>query len=168
MPNRAFFEGRLIRALRNGKKHDERIAVLFLDSDRFKGINDNFGHASGDAVLVAIANRVRAQLREDDLVARLGGDEFAVLLAPLHTVEDAEHIAVKILASMDMPITLPCDTSVVTSLSIGIAVYPDHGATPGTLLNAADAAMYQAKRLSRGAQFTAGSERPVDSVHTRS
>ncbi|WPC30150.1 diguanylate cyclase [Pseudomonas moraviensis] len=168
LPNRAFFEGRLIRALRNGKKHDERIAVLFLDSDRFKGINDNFGHASGDAVLVAIANRVRAQLREDDLVARLGGDEFAVLLAPLHTVEDAEHIADKILASMDMPITLPGDTSVVTSLSIGIAVYPDHGATPGTLLNAADAAMYQAKRLSRGAQFTAGSERPVDSVHTRS
>jgi len=91
-----------------------------------------------------------------------------VLLAPLHTVEDAEHIADKILASMDMPITLPGDSSVVTSLSIGIAVYPDHGATPGALLNAADAAMYQAKRLSRGAQFTAGSERPVDSVHTRS
>ncbi|QXI23524.1 diguanylate cyclase [Pseudomonas iranensis] len=168
LPNRAFFEGRLMRALRNGKKHDERVAVLFLDSDRFKGINDNFGHASGDAVLVAIANRVRAQLREDDLVARLGGDEFAVLLAPLHTLEDAELIADKILASMDMPITLPGDSSVVTSLSIGIAVYPDHGATPGALLNAADAAMYQAKRLSRGAQFTAGSERPVDSVHTRS
>ncbi|MBV4488128.1 diguanylate cyclase [Pseudomonas sp. SWRI153] len=168
LPNRAFFEGRLIRALRNGKKLNERVAVLFLDSDRFKGINDNFGHASGDAVLVAIANRVRAQLREDDLVARLGGDEFAVLLAPLHTIEDAEHIADKILASMDMPIKLPGETSVVTSLSIGIAVYPDHGLTPGSLLNAADAAMYQAKRLSRGAQFTAGSERPADSVHTRS
>ncbi|HWH89028.1 MAG TPA: diguanylate cyclase [Pseudomonas sp.] len=168
LPNRAFFEGRLIRALRNGKKLNERVAVLFLDSDRFKGINDSFGHASGDAVLVAIANRVRAQLREDDLVARLGGDEFAVLLTPLHTVEDAEYIADKILASMDMPIMLPGNTSVVTSLSIGIAVYPDHGATPGTLLNAADAAMYQAKRLARGAQFTAGSERPVDPVHTRS
>ncbi|WNZ85030.1 diguanylate cyclase domain-containing protein [Pseudomonas sp. P108] len=168
LPNRAFFEGRLIRALRNAGKHNERVAVLFLDSDRFKGINDNFGHAAGDAVLVAVANRIRAQLREEDLVARLGGDEFAVLLTPLHKVEDAERIADKILASMDMPIALPGDTSVVTSLSIGIAVYPDHGATPGALLDAADAAMYQAKRLSRGAQFTAGAELPVDSVQTRS
>ena len=164
LPNRAFFEGRLIRALRNGKKLDERVGVLFIDSDRFKAINDNFGHAAGDAVLVAIANRVRAQLREEDLVARLGGDEFAVLLAPLFTIEDAERIAEKILTSMDMPIALAGDTSVVTSLSIGIAVFPDHGATPGDLVDAADAAMYQAKRLSRGAQFTAGMEHPVDSV----
>ena len=164
LPNRAFFEGRLIRALRNGKKLDERVGVLFIDSDRFKAINDNFGHAAGDAVLVAIANRVRAQLREEDLVARLGGDEFAVLLAPLFTIEDAERIAEKILTSMDMPIALAGDTSVVTSLSIGIAVFPDHGATPGDLVDAADAAMYQAKRVSRGAQFTAGTEHPVDSV----
>ncbi|MGG7675630.1 diguanylate cyclase domain-containing protein [Pseudomonas sp. WC2] len=168
LPNRAFFEGRLIRALRNAGKLNERVAVLFLDSDRFKGINDNFGHAAGDAVLVAIANRIRAQLREDDLVARLGGDEFAILLTPLHEIDDAERIAEKILDSMDMPIALPGDTSVVTSLSIGIAVFPDHGATPGSLLNAADAAMYQAKRLSRGAQFTAGAEHPVEPVQTRS
>lgn len=73
LPNRAFFEGRLIRALRNANKLNERVAVLFLDSDRFKQINDTFGHAAGDAVLVAVANRVRAQLREEDLVARLGG-----------------------------------------------------------------------------------------------
>lgn len=168
LPNRAFFEGRLIRALRSAHKLNERVAVLFLDSDRFKDINDSFGHAAGDAVLVAVADRVRAQLREEDLVARLGGDEFAVLLTPLHKTEDAERIADKILASMDTPITLPGDSSVVTSLSIGIAVYPDHGATPGTLLDAADAAMYQAKRLSRGAQFTAGSEHSVDPVQTRS
>ena len=168
LPNRAFFEGRLIRALRSAHKLNERVAVLFLDSDRFKDINDSFGHAAGDAVLVAVADRVRAQLREEDLVARLGGDEFAVLLTPLHKTEDAERIADKILASMDMPIALPGDSSVVTSLSIGIAVYPDHGATPGTLLDAADAAMYQAKRLSRGAQFTAGSEHLVDPVQTRS
>ncbi|UFQ00970.1 diguanylate cyclase domain-containing protein [Pseudomonas fitomaticsae] len=168
LPNRAFFEGRLIRALRSAHKLNERVAVLFLDSDRFKDINDNFGHAAGDAVLVAVANRVRAQLREEDLVARLGGDEFAVLLTPLHKTEDAERIADKILASMDTPIALPGDSSVVTSLSIGIAVYPDHGVTPGTLLDAADAAMYQAKRLSRGAQSTAGSEHPVDPVQTRS
>ncbi|RON15712.1 diguanylate cyclase [Pseudomonas brassicacearum] len=168
LPNRAFFEGRLIRALRNANKLNERLAVLFLDSDRFKEINDNFGHAAGDAVLVAVATRVRAQLREEDLVARLGGDEFAVLLSPLHKTEDAERIADKILASMEAPIPLPGGIHVLTSLSIGIAVYPDHGVTPGTLLHAADAAMYQAKRVARGAQHTAGSEHPVTHAHTRS
>lgn len=168
LPNRAFFEGRLMRALRNAGKLDERVAVLFLDSDRFKEINDNFGHAAGDAVLVAVATRVRAQLREEDLVARLGGDEFAILLTPLHKAEDAERIADKIIASMEIPIQLPGSTQVLTSLSIGIAVYPDHGVTPGELLDAADAAMYQAKRLSRGAQQTAGAELPVAHVQTRS
>lgn len=143
-------------------------AVVFLDSDRFKEINDRFGHAAGDAVLVAVANRVRAQLREEDLVARLGGDEFAVLLTPLHKTEDAERIADKIIASMEEPIELPGTNEVLTSLSIGIAVYPDHGATPGTLLDVADGAMYQAKRLSRGAQHMAGSEYPVADVQIRS
>ncbi len=152
LPNRAFFEGRMVRALRSAAKINEKVAVLFLDSDRFKVINDNFGHAAGDAVLVAVANRVRAQLREDDLVARLGGDEFAILLAPLHNPEDAQRIADQIIASMDVPITLPDHSQVLTSLSIGIAIYPEHGATPGTLLNAADAAMYQAKRMSQRGQ----------------
>ncbi|CRM45980.1 MULTISPECIES: diguanylate cyclase domain-containing protein [Pseudomonas] len=168
LPNRAFFEGRLIRALRSAAKVNERVGVLFLDSDRFKDINDNFGHAAGDAVLVAVAERVRAQLREDDLVARLGGDEFAVLLAPLHKVDDAQRIADKIIASMDQPIPLPGNTQVLTSLSIGIAIYPDHGATPGTLLNAADVAMYQAKRLSSGSQQTAEPAHPVVNVQHRS
>ncbi|WLI28675.1 diguanylate cyclase [Pseudomonas rhodesiae] len=168
LPNRAFFEGRLIRALRGAAKLDERVAVLFLDSDRFKDINDNFGHAAGDAVLVAVAARVRAQLRDGDLVARLGGDEFAILLAPLHKAEDAQRIADKIIASMDMPIDVPGGTQVLTSLSIGIAIYPEHGATPGTLLNAADAAMYQAKRLTQGGQHTAESEHSAVNVQHRS
>jgi len=168
LPNRAFFEGRLIRALRSAAKVKEQVAVLYLDSDRFKEINDSFGHAAGDAVLVAVAERVRAQLREDDLVARLGGDEFAILLAPLHKVEDARRIADKIIASMDLPIPVPGNTQVLTSLSIGIAIYPDHGATPGALLNAADAAMYQAKRLSSGGQQTAESEHSAANVHHRS
>ncbi len=168
LPNRAFFEGRLIRALRSAAKVHERVAVLFLDSDRFKDINDNFGHAAGDAVLVAVADRVRAQLRDDDLVARLGGDEFAILLAPLHKVEDAQRIADKIIASMDLPIAVPGNTQVLTSLSIGIAIYPDHGVTPGTLLNAADAAMYQAKRFSQGGQQTAESEHSTVNTQHRS
>ncbi|MGY2293541.1 diguanylate cyclase domain-containing protein [Pseudomonas sp. SDO528_S397] len=168
LPNRAFFEGRLMRALRSAAKLNERVAVLFLDSDRFKDINDNFGHAAGDAVLVAVAARIRTQLRESDLVARLGGDEFAILLSPLHKLEDAQRIADKVMASMKAPIQLPGNAQVLTSLSIGIAIYPDHGATPGTLLNAADAAMYQAKRLAHGDPPTPEPARTADPIPHRS
>ena len=161
LPNRAYFEARLTRTLRSLNKISEKVAVLFLDSDRFKDINDTYGHAAGDAVLVAVATRVRGQLREDDVVARLGGDEFAILLSPLHKIEDAQRIAGKIIASMLEPIELPGQSSVVTSLSIGIAVYPEHGATPDSLLCAADLAMYQAKRLARGGQHVAELEYPA-------
>ena len=161
LPNRAYFETRLTRTLRSLNKAREKAAVLFLDSDRFKDINDAYGHAAGDAVLVAVATRIRAQLREGDVVARLGGDEFAILLSPLHRVEDAQRIADKIIDSMLETIQLPGQISVVTSLSIGIAVYPEHGATPGSLLCAADSAMYQAKRLARGGQHVAELEYPA-------
>ena len=159
LPNRAYFEARLTQALRTRHKASEKVAVLFLDSDRFKSINDNYGHAAGDVVLVALATRVQALLREDDL---------AILLTPLHAIEDAQRIAEKIIHSMLEPISLPGQAGIVTSLSIGIAVYPEHGATPDTLLRAADAAMYQAKRLSRGGQQLAASEYPATPVTTRS
>ena len=168
LPNRAYFEARLARTLRALSKANEKAAVLFLDSDRFKGINDTYGHAAGDAVLVAVATRIRAQLREEDLVARLGGDEFAILLTPLHKTEDAERIADKIIASMLAPIVLPDQTQVVTSLSIGVAVYPEHGATPDSLLNAADTAMYQAKRMDRGGQHLAQVQQLASPANTRS
>ncbi|MQT87363.1 MULTISPECIES: diguanylate cyclase domain-containing protein [Pseudomonas] len=168
LPNRAYFEARLTRTLRSLNKTRDKAAVLFLDSDRFKGINDAYGHAAGDAVLVAVATRIRAQLREDDVVARLGGDEFAILLTPLHKIEDAQRIAEKIIASMLEAIALPGQVSVVTSLSIGIAVYPEHGASAQELLCAADSAMYQAKRLARGGQHVAESEHPANTVNIRS
>ena len=168
LPNRAYYEARLARTLRKLKKADEKAAVLFLDSDRFKGINDTYGHAAGDAVLVAVASRIRAQLREEDLVARLGGDEFAILLTPLHKPEDAQRIADKIIASMLAPIDLPHQVQVVTSLSIGIAVYPEHGATPDSLLSAADTAMYQAKRQDRGGQHLAQDQSLAPPVTLRS
>lgn len=166
LPNRSYFEGRLSRSVRNATKHEEGLALLFIDSDRFKHINDSFGHAAGDAVLVSVANRVRAQLREDDLVARLGGDEFAVLLTPLQRVEDARRIAEKIAHSMNLPIRLPDGRVVVTSLSVGIAVFPDDGRTPAELLNAADAAMYQAKRRTRDGPQLAEAELSASSVKT--
>ncbi|HEK1686976.1 TPA: diguanylate cyclase [Pseudomonas putida] len=159
LPNRAFFEGRLNRCLRNAARQQDHLALLFLDSDHFKKINDSLGHAVGDEVLINIASRVRAQLREHDLVARLGGDEFAVLLTPLHSREDAQRIAEKIVASMKLPILLDDGRRVSTSLSVGIAYYPDDGQDSASLLNAADAAMYQAKRNRRGHWQVAQTER---------
>ncbi|WP_411383309.1 diguanylate cyclase domain-containing protein [Pseudomonas sp. L7] len=159
LPNRAFFEGRLNRCLRNAARQQDHLALLFLDSDHFKKINDSLGHAVGDEVLINIASRVRAQLREHDLVARLGGDEFAVLLTPLHSREDAQRIAEKIVASMKLPILLDDGQRVSTSLSVGIAYYPDDGQDSASLLNAADAAMYQAKRNRRGHWQVAQTER---------
>ena len=168
LPNRAFFEGRLSRSVRNAARQQDHLALLFLDSDHFKQINDTLGHAVGDEVLISVAERVRAQLREQDLVARLGGDEFAVLLTPLHTRKDAEHIAEKIVASMKLPVQLDSGRSISTSLSVGIAYYPDDGADPASLLNAADAAMYQAKRKRRGHWQVAQTERSANEIRNRS
>ncbi|POG06532.1 diguanylate cyclase [Pseudomonas putida] len=168
LPNRAFFEGRLSRSLRNAARQQDHLALLFLDSDHFKQINDSLGHAVGDEVLINIADRVRAQLREHDLVARLGGDEFAVLLTPLHAREDAERIAEKIIASMQLPMLLEGGESLTTSLSVGIAYYPDDGSDPASLLNAADAAMYQAKRKRRGQWQAAQTERSAADFRNRS
>ena len=168
LPNRAFFEGRLNRSVRNAARQQDHLALLFLDSDHFKQINDTLGHAVGDEVLISVADRVRAQLREHDLVARLGGDEFAVLLTPLQSREDAELIAEKIVASIKLPVQLDSGRSIATSLSVGIAYYPDDGADPASLLNAADAAMYQAKRKRRGHWQVAQTERSANEVKNRS
>ncbi|MEX5505474.1 diguanylate cyclase [Pseudomonas putida] len=168
LPNRAFFEGRLSRSVRNAARQQDHMALLFLDSDHFKQINDTLGHAVGDEVLISVADRVRAQLREHDLVARLGGDEFAVLLTPLQSRKDAEHIAEKIVASMKLPVQLDSGRSIATSLSVGIAYYPDDGADPASLLNAADAAMYQAKRKRRGHWQMAQTERSANEIKNRS
>ncbi len=124
----------------------EHTAVLFLDGDHFKDVNDNYGHAAGDLVLTTIAVRIRALLRETDLVARLGGDEFAVLLTPIHNLDDVLTIADHIIDSMALPIILAEGCEITVSLSIGIAVYPDHAQTPEKLLQRADEAMYQAKK----------------------
>jgi diguanylate cyclase (GGDEF)-like protein len=150
LPNRAFFESRLLGSMREARDSQTQMAVLFLDSNRFKEINDQLGHAAGDAVLIAIAQRLRAQLREGDTVARLGGDEFAVLLKPIHHEDDAVLIADKIIESMHKPIALPEGGSITTSLSIGIALYPEHADNPEALVHEADVAMYHAKRSQRG------------------
>ncbi|MBN3816195.1 diguanylate cyclase [Paraburkholderia sp. Se-20369] len=150
LPNREQFESRLALALREAETAGQRVAILYLDCDRFKEINDCLGHEAGDAVLIGIAKRLRAQLREADLVARLGGDEFAVMLAPVREADSVGRIADEILSAMVPSIALADGRTVPAMLSVGIALYPDHASDASGLLRAADAAMYRAKRTRPG------------------
>lgn len=160
LSNRAFMEAELERAILDARIGNGKVAVLFLDSDRFKYINDTFGHASGDRVLVTIAARIKQQLREGDLVARLGGDEFAILLKPLRNSSDAMHIADNIISAMAQAIELPTGNSIVSSLTIGVAVFPDHAIDAVSLVGAADEAMYRAKQAQRGTRQVARLPQP--------
>jgi diguanylate cyclase (GGDEF)-like protein len=145
LPNRASFLERAARAVGGARGGDDKVAVLYIDSDGFKAINDNLGHAAGDELLIETARRIRAQLREQDVVARIGGDEFAVLLAPVRALEDATRIAAKVAAMIRVPMHSAAHGMIQASASIGVAMYPDHGASVDALLSAADAAMYRAK-----------------------
>ncbi|WP_217317927.1 diguanylate cyclase [Rhodanobacter sp. C03] len=144
LPKRTLFDTYLRQVTENAAPN-EHVALLFIDLDRFKVINDSFGHAAGDAALVGVASRIRAQLREGDMAARLGGDEFAVLLVSLRSVDDAVDIARRMLTGMQAPFTLADGQQISVSISIGIAVLPDHADDVETLMQAADAAMYHAK-----------------------
>lgn len=151
LPNRALFFDRFQQAMARARRHGQPMALLFLDIDRFKHINDTFGHAAGDELLRAFAERVRNCVRESDTVARLAGDEFTVIVEGLHGDSDAETVAKKILAALTPPIRL-ADQDVTISSSIGIALYSkDDGAemTADLLLERADAALYHAKRTGR-------------------
>ncbi len=132
-----------------GRLQEERFALLYLDCDRFKQINDTLGHAAGDDVLIALARRVQHQLRSMDLVCRLGGDEFAILLTPLLQESEAQDVVSRIQLAMADPVVLGDGRQLVAAISIGLAVYPDEGLTAGELLQQADNAMYQSKRLRR-------------------
>jgi|UniRef100_UPI003F4FF9E6 diguanylate cyclase (GGDEF)-like protein len=145
LPNRTLFERRLAHEVERATRDKQRFAVLFLDADRFKEVNDTMGHAAGDKVLVAVAARVREQLRAGDLVARLGGDEFAALLSPLRDAEDASRVAWNIAVAMREPIVFDDGTTVMSSVSVGMAVYPDDALDGIGLIRAADIAMYLAK-----------------------
>ncbi|KVF68322.1 diguanylate cyclase [Burkholderia sp. FL-7-2-10-S1-D7] len=150
LPNRVQFESRLSVALCDAVVTGQRVAVLYLDCDRFKEINDGLGHDAGDAALVGIAARLRAQVRETDLVARLGGDEFAVMLTAVRDTESVCRIADEILSGMVPSIELSDGSMVATMMSAGIALYPDHASDASGLLRASDAAMYRAKRARPG------------------
>ena len=143
--NRDRFERHLRAALSGAREVSDRVALLFIDLDHFKQINDTHGHQAGDIVLKAIAARVRRVVRSDDMVARYGGDEFAVLLNGIGDETALHGIIAKITQAVALPINLgSCHVRIGSS--IGMAVYPDHGDDPASLLTHADKAMYSAKR----------------------
>ncbi|HVG25371.1 MAG TPA: EAL domain-containing protein [Thermoanaerobaculia bacterium] len=148
LPNRLLFKDRLSVALSHAHRDGTSVAVLFLDLDRFKVINDSLGHNIGDQLLQAVATRVAACVRESDTVARLGGDEFTVLLPRLQRSQDVAPIANKIIEAVRHPFHIEGREFYITT-SIGISVYPEDGADAETLIKNADTAMYQAKELGR-------------------
>jgi diguanylate cyclase (GGDEF)-like protein/PAS domain S-box-containing protein len=149
LPNRTQLVERLDITLALAKRHGNGVAILFLDLDHFKTVNDSLGHAAGDALLKEIATRIRALLREADVVARLGGDEFLIVLPDLESAGDAANVAGKLIAAISGPAMLE-GRPVYVSPSIGISIYPRDGANADELVRAADAAMYSAKENGRG------------------
>ena len=148
LPNRPLFIDRLIVALAQASRTEQKLAVFFLDLDRFKDINDSIGHTTGDALLKAVAERIRRCVREGDTVARFGGDEFTLLIPRIDQVEDAAKIAQKILETLKIPFAI-ADHELFVTTSIGISVYPADGIDPETLVRNADTAMYRAKDQGR-------------------
>ncbi|SFP06528.1 EAL domain-containing protein [Pseudomonas borbori] len=148
LPNRTLFETRLHAALDDAQTDERQGAILFLDLDRFKHINDSLGHPVGDQLLKSIAIRLKEQLRDIDTVARLGGDEFIILLPGLHQSEDAKRVANKLLACFSPAFHIDVHEFHI-SASIGISLFPDDGLDVATLVKNADAAMYRAKAKGR-------------------
>lgn len=148
LPNRALFEARLEHAIGEVSEGGAPFALLYLDCDRFKQINDTLGHNAGDDVLVTLSRRVQHQLRPGDLVCRLGGDEFAILLTPVHLGQDVEEVIDRIQQAMSDPVVLRDGQQLVAGISIGFAIHQP-GTRASELCELADKAMYLAKRTRR-------------------
>lgn len=148
IPNRMLFNFILKREIEHAKRHKQLFALLFLDLDRFKNINDSLGHAAGDSLLQQISKRFKSIIREEDLLARLGGDEFGILMSSLSNAEDAKMLATKLIDSLKNSFILEGEEIHITT-SIGIAIYPVSGETASEIMHNADSAMYQAKHGGR-------------------
>jgi diguanylate cyclase (GGDEF)-like protein/PAS domain S-box-containing protein len=163
LPNRSLFRDRVRQAIAQARRRRSRIAVMFIDLDRFKAINDTFGHVRGDLFLQQVAARLRRSLRGSDTLSRLGGDEFTVLVADLRSQEDAVLKARHFLDGLRRPFMVEGDELSATA-SIGLALFPDHGASEDELIRNADLAMYQIKR--RGKDAVAVFARELSSVYS--
>jgi len=156
LPNRTLFYDRLAQSLALAKRNNWVLAVLFVDLDHFKRVNDTAGHHAGDELLREIARRLSACIRNQDTVARLSGDEFGILLSKVTTAADAKRVAEKVMAELAAGVTIG-EQEFSISASIGIAVYPGDGTDDHALMNCADAAMYTAKQDGRSTyRFSGG------------
>lgn len=159
LPNRLYLNDYLPRALALARRQSRRVAVFFIDLDGFKPVNDTLGHEAGDALLRAVAHRLRGAVRESDLVARLGGDEFLVALTDVSAPGDVERVAGALLESLRMPVLWRGNT-LTPSISVGVSLSPDHGSSGDELIRRADSAMYRAKMDggNRYSLFSVGSD----------
>jgi len=159
LPNRALLADRLERSIAFAQRQGHRVALLFLDLDHFKEVNDTLGHPAGDRLLQSTAKRLQACVRHTDTVCRQGGDEFVILLSEVVKVSDALLTAGKVIAAMTKPLRISGRRISVT-VSIGISFYPDDGGDADTLVRAADKAMYLAKRNGRNGFRVSTEPRP--------
>lgn len=152
--NRALFTSRIEDSIHRSVRNGESFSVLYFDVNGFKSVNDTHGHTAGDALLMTIARRLSESVRHEDNAYRIGGDEFAAVLYPIGSREQVEIVSDRILRTMEEPMRLPSGAIIRSSLSVGIAVYPDDGIAPADLVSRADAMMYEHKnqrtRQSRG------------------
>ena len=155
LPNRALFFDRLAQAITQSKRSQGLFALMFVDLDGFKAVNDTFGHDTGDALLKAVSEHLLECVRESDTVARMGGDEFTIILRAIHGPEDAAHVAEKILATLAAPYHLLGHECRIGA-SLGIVLYPEHGKNAEELLSQADDAMYAVKKAGKNAYRFAG------------
>ena len=149
LPNRVLLRDRLTQAILAAERERRLLAVLFIDLDDFKRVNDSFGHAVGDELLVGVGARLRSTLRKSDSMARLGGDEFIIIQPAIRDRSDAIAFARKVIATLQVPFELDVGSQRV-SASIGIAIYPDDGQDYDTLLRRADDALFRAKDAGNG------------------
>ncbi|MDX1736080.1 MAG: GGDEF domain-containing protein, partial [Halioglobus sp.] len=145
LPNRRFYDERFTTVLQRSAQHDTRTGLLFIDINKFKQINDTYGHALGDKILIAVSQRLQRALRESDLIARLGGDEFVAVLEEVHSADELTGIALKLTQAIDQPVTFR-QHSIDVRTSIGIAMFPQDGRQKHELEEQADRAMYYAKK----------------------
>ena len=153
LPNRHYFANQLDQALKVARRENLQLAVLILDLDNFKNINDSYGHKTGDLLLQRVAEKLQICCRETDSLARLGGDEFAILIEHLDTPEDAARFAQELLQNLQQPMLLEQDLELSTAASIGISLYPTHHDNVEALLQGADAALYKAKSEGRNTYY---------------
>ncbi|KRS21001.1 diguanylate cyclase [Alishewanella sp. WH16-1] len=153
LPNRHYFANQLDQALKVARRENLQLAVLILDLDNFKNINDSYGHKTGDLLLQRVVEKLQICCRETDSLARLGGDEFAILIEHLDTPEDAARFAQELLQNLQQPMLLEQDLELSTAASIGISLYPTHHDNVEALLQGADAALYKAKSEGRNTYY---------------